>query len=376
MSIGEIARFDTISVLEREYVNAAMRGGLSGYLGGEKRGGPMVCELEAAWAERFGIKHAVSCNSATSGLMAAAFAVGLKQYQGFAVSPYTMSATVAAPMFTGASPFFIDVEDQTFCMNPESGYLKHTNWKAVIITNLFGHPSRIQDMMVDLPESCMVIEDNSQSPFAMERGCYAGTFGDIGVFSLNVHKHLHCGEGGICVTDSDELSEKLRAFINHGEMAGKAVGLNLRLPEVSAAIALAQLKRADEIIGGRIEQAEAILEAIGEIPGLRPPIVREGCRHVFYAIPFLITPPCCDPLFYRADFVKNLQAEGVPIVEGYVAPLYRLPAFSKFKRECQVAEELFDRRLFYFENCAWSPTKEQIKQIGDTFNKVAERMKL
>src|SRR5258705_4554253 len=87
---------------------------LSGYLAGKERGGRLVCELEDAWAKTFKVKHAVACNSATSGLLAAAFAVGLKPGDRFAVPAMTMSATCAAPMFTGGEPYFVDVEDKTF----------------------------------------------------------------------------------------------------------------------------------------------------------------------------------------------------------------------------------------------------------------------
>jgi dTDP-4-amino-4,6-dideoxygalactose transaminase len=377
---GEIARFNMIGVTERDDVSIALYSPLSGFIGGKQRGGPVICELENTWAGTFGVKHAIACNSATSGLLAAAFAIDLRRGDSFAVSPYTMSATAAAPMFTGATPRFIDVEDETFCMNLTRNFLASADFeecKAVFVTNLFGHPSQAMTMKVDLPERVYLIEDNSQAPFAMEGGCYAGTFGDIGVFSLNVHKHIQCGEGGICVTDNDELAEKLRQFINHGEMAGGSIGLNLRLNEVSAAIALAQLQRGNEIVNERIEQAEAILEAIGDIPGIRKPVVRDRCKHVYYAIPFLLGSGRSNTHDHaRTDLVGRLKAEGVPLSEGYVDPLYRLPAFSEFARKCQIVEDLHYHRLFLFENCAWDPTAEQIKQIGSAFRKVAEEMKL
>jgi dTDP-4-amino-4,6-dideoxygalactose transaminase len=371
---GIIYPFDAIGGNEAAAAGEAVYETLSGYLGGKLRGGNRVCALEDAWAERFGVKHAIACNSATSGLMAAAFAVGLGCGDKFIVSPYTMSATVAAPMFTGAEPKFLDVEQETFGLG--FGPFRFPAVKAMFITNLFGHPSHLNynkmqcDAETDMRDGnkFYMIEDNAQSPFAMEHGKYAGTIGHIGVFSLNVHKHIHCGEGGILVTNDDTLASRLRGFINHGELQAITdgqVGLNLRMTEVTAAIALAQLERADEIIGGRVEQAEAIIKAIGNIPGIKPPYVRSECKHVYYTIPFLIENK-------RAEFVKALAAEGVPLVEGYVAPLYRLPALSKYARKCPVAEDLHDRRLFYFSNCEWSPTKDQIRQIGNAFQKVAE----
>jgi dTDP-4-amino-4,6-dideoxygalactose transaminase len=338
---------------------------LSGYLAGKERGGLQVCALEDAWAKTFKVKHAIACNSATSGLLAASFAVGLGAGDQFVCPAMTMSATCAAPMFTGATPFFCDVSDEDFGLVPEP---MPDNTKAIFTTNLFGHPSRLARNQWSTigPDPVYLIEDNSQSPFAWANDRYAGTMGTIGVFSLNVHKPLQCGEGGMIVTDDDDLAERMRAFINHGEHSGPDIGLNLRMPEVCAAIALMQLHRGEEIIQGRIDKATAILAAIGDIPGIRPPITGLRCRHVYYTIPFLID-------HRRAEFCAALRAEGVPIVEGYVDPLYRMPAFARFARPCPVAEDLHDRRLFYFENCAWALNGDDVVMVADAFKRAAEK---
>ena len=338
---------------------------LSGYLAGKERGGYYVCALEDAWAETFHVKHAIACNSATSGLLAAAFAIGLRPGDQFVCPAMTMSATAAAPMFTGATPFFLDVDPDTFS---PYGWFDNPQPKAVFIPNLFGHPAELHAWRQCCDKDGLIlIEDNSQSPFAWEGDKFTGTIGHIGVFSLNVHKPLQCGEGGVIVTDDDELAARMRRFINHGEHGSDEIGLNLRMPEVCAAIALVQLRRGEEIVEGRITQAIAILAAIGDIPGLTRPVIRPRCRHVYYTIPFLIE-------HRRAEFCAALRAEGVPIVEGYVPPLYRLPAFAKFARPCPVAEALHDRRLFYFENCAHDVSLEQAEQIGAAFRKAAEKV--
>lgn len=338
---------------------------LSGYLAGKERGGRMVCQLEDEWAKTFKVKHAIAVNSATSGLMAAAFAIGLKPGDRFVCPAMTMSATAAAPMFTGAMPVFIDVEDETFSI--PSNDLPYD--MPVFVTNLFGHPADLKRLRAwcDL-NGTHLVEDNSQSPFASERDKYAGTIGHIGVFSLNVHKPLQCGEGGIIVTDDDELAQRMRRFINHGENVAGDIGLNLRLPEVCAAIAWAQLLRGEEIVQGRINQAKAIIAATSNIPGIRGPIEREWFRSVHYAIPFLIDED------RRHEFCSPLRAQGIPIVVGYVPPLYRLPAFAKYARPCPVAEDLHDHRLFYFENCAWDVSLEQAEQIGRAFRRAAETL--
>ena len=142
---GEIPRYNTIGKLERVAAMAAVNEPLSGYLGGEERGGFWVRALEDKWAERFNIAHAVACNSATSGILAACAAIGLCRDDEFEVSTLTMSATAAAPMILGARPHFGDVEDETFCWGWSQPF-RYPRTKALIITNLFGHPAMLRYM--------------------------------------------------------------------------------------------------------------------------------------------------------------------------------------------------------------------------------------
>jgi dTDP-4-amino-4,6-dideoxygalactose transaminase len=183
-------------------------------------------------------------------------------------------------------------------------------------------------------------------------------------------------------TDDDELARRMRNFINHGENAGDRIGLNLRMPELCAAVAIEQLRRGPEIVGGRVGQAEAILDAIGDIPGL--PVIREGCTHSFYTIPFTFRDDLrtgnsdVNVFFYtarkRAAFCASLREDDIPIVEGYASgPLYRLPAFENYATACPIAEDLHDSRLFYFENCAWDLDGNDIIKIGDAFKRAAEK---
>lgn len=361
---GPIKPYNSIGQVEQQAALAAMDGPLSGYLAGKERGGPHVCALEDAWCETFGVKHAIACNSNTSGMMAAAFACGLGPRDKFLCPAVTMTATAAAPMFTGATPIFGDVDEHYFALREQADDIK-----AVFLTHLFGIAfdeswwtgwARQNDIRI--------IVDAAQSPFAKEARSdrYAGTIADIGVYSLNTHKPLNCGEGGICVTNDDELAARMRALVNHGEHVSNRIGLNLRLNEVSAAIALAQLRRGHQLVEGRREQAQSILDAIGDIPGLWKTRPYRDAIDVYYVIPFLVEKN-------RAEFCAALREEGVPIEEGYVEPLYRMSAFKRFARPCPVAEDLQDRRLLYLENCAFDFTKEQIKQVGEAFQKAAER---
>lgn len=358
---------------EQNYVLDAFTGPspLSGYIGGSNKTNKYVATLERVFRERFGVTHAVACNSASSGLFAACKAVELSAKDRVIVSPFTMSATAAAPYLCGAHIDFADIEPEHFCLDVNQvlqAMQRETG--AIIATNLFGHPAELKKLAKYAhAHGAYLIEDNAQAIFATEDGAYAGTIGDIGVFSFNVHKHLQCGEGGVVVTDNDEFAEAVRRFINHAELYPNSteVGLNLRMTELQAAVACAQMERSAEIIYGRADLSKKIYEATVAVDGgiISIPHIRKGCTNVCYVLPFLV-----HERVNRDWLVSALAAEGVPLCKGYVDPLYRLPAFSRFKRECPVAERMHDRDLIYFEVCGYDPTDAQIRQIGEAFAKV------
>lgn len=361
-------------------VNAAIdaiRGGpLSGFLGGELEGGRWVRQLEELWCDKFNVKHAISMNSATSGLMAAARCSEgpEKSPQNTSYCPsLTMSACAATLRAISYYVKFTDVDSDYFCMRPikpEDGD------RIVMAVNLFGHPAELKSLreLCDA-KNLFLIEDNAQSILAMEHNRYAGTVGHVGVFSLNVHKHINSGEGGVCVTDDPKLAHALKLIRNHGELYpnSEGRGYNFRMTEVTAAIACAQFRRVDELVAGRIEQAEAITKMVKDIPFIRPPLTRTGCRHVYYHWPFLFDDHKAG--VHRDIFVKAMNAEGVPLQAGYVEPLYRLPALNSDPSiRCWTAEDLHYRTLGYFSNCQWNPTKQELTLIGDAFDKVASNI--
>lgn len=352
-------------------VAAIKHGPLSGFKGGERQGGLMVQTLEQEVCQLFGVKHAISVNSATSGLLIACMACDASSKRCAMVPAVTMSATGAAPRFLGAKLLIVDVEDRTYSGLIEPRIMDRGD--IVIPVNLFGHPAHLHDIrrMCD-GRGVFMIEDNAQAPFAIERGKYAGTIGHIGVLSGNIHKMLQCGEGGICLTDDDYLADRMRLYRNHAELAGSAqVGLNLRLGEIESAIWLSQLQRYRQIIDGRIEQAESFTHMVKNIPGVYPPTIREGCTHVYYGWPIQISE---DELgMSRDEFVDALCAEGLPFSKQYAIPLGRLRAFQYESRpSTPTADRLYDSDLAFFENCMYDPSGAQMKQIEDAFHKVGE----
>lgn len=350
---------------EADAASICIRNGtLSGYIGGVDVGGPYVQALERMWELNFKVKHAIVCNSATSGLLAACIACGVTTGDEVITTPFTMSATAAVPAFLGAMVSFYDVDPDHFCL---TGPWPRFDQKAVIATNLFGHPAELAKMRQACDRKGMyLIEDNAQAILAMEHGKYTGTIGHIGVFSLNVHKHIHCGEGGVVVTNDDNFAARVRHTINHGEMAGLDIGLNFRLTEYAAAIAIEQLRKADAIVNRAIAQAEALTAQAKKFEWIMPPKVRDGCKHVYYCWAFQLEKLGIS----RELFAKAMAKEGFPLNVGYVNPLYRLPAFAHSPHISPMAEHLHDVSLMYFENTMYSLNDKQINQFGEALSKI------
>lgn len=342
-------------------------GPLSGYLGGSDKSGPYVASLEALWETKFNVKHAIACNSATSGLLAACVACNIRRDDHVITTPYTMSATAAAPAFLGANLEFYDIDPDFYGLMgpwPDAGQ------KAVITTNLFGHPSELHKMRQACDKrGIFLIEDNAQAILAKEHGNYAGTIGHLGVFSLNVHKAIQCGEGGVVTTNSDVLAEAVRGFINHSELSGKSsnrgVGLNLRLTEYAAAIAIEQLRKADDIIEGCVNQARYLTRMASQFDWIVPPKVRDGCTHSYYCWTMQLNKLGIS----RELFVKAMNKEGMPLKSGYVTPLYHLPAFVHSTHISPTVEHVEDH-LILFENAMHNMTYEQADQFGEALKKV------
>lgn len=395
------ADYKSMGAAEEAAVQRVVQSGcLSGFFGSpgpEFGGGPEVQAFEREWSERFGIEHTISVNSATSGLYAACGAIGLSPGDEVIVPPWTMSATVAAPIFYGGIPVFADIEDETFCIDPEQVEKQITDkTKAVICVNLFGHPAKLHDLRTLADRhGIYLIEDNAQSPLGSENGKPAGTIGHIGIYSLNFHKHIHTGEGGMCVTDNDDLATRLKLIRNHGENCTdmldggpitNMVGMNLRMTEMSAAVGRVQLSNADAHVEARERIAQRLTDGLQNLDGLSPPVTRDGCRHNFYVWMMKVDEALLG--VSRSLFSDALAAEGFPHATGYVAPLYRLPLFREriaIGRDgwpftltertyddiaCPVTEEMHENKALLFEPCAYDLSDEDVDRMIETVKKV------
>jgi perosamine synthetase len=363
--IIKLDKYVSLGDAEKMAVAEVMDSGiLSGFTAGPPdsrdipNGGPKIRELEAAWCERYGVKHALTFNSATSGLYAACAAVGIEQGDHVITTPWTMSATVAAPLALGAVVDFADIEDETYCIDPvqvrtvwEKDQVDHLGFphkstKAVIAVNLFGHPAQLAELREICNERGMyLIEDAAQTPLAKENGKISGTVGDLGVYSLNRHKHIHCGEGGIVVTNDDLLAARVRSVRNHGI---HPLGLNLRMTELEAAIALVQLQNIDAHVKNRRGLGWILSNGLEE-NNMYVPFAREGCEHDYY--------------MWVARFdASKLE---VPHIKGYIQPLHDI--FLGGQRDCPVVEAM-RKEVVCFESCKYDPTDDQLDLLLEKFD--------
>ncbi len=303
-------------------------------------GGPYVQKLESMWAAYYCLKHAISMNSATSCLYAAIGALGIGYGDGVIVSPFTMSACAIAPLIYGAIPIFADVELQTGCLSVDS-IIEHITerTKAIIVVHQFGFPADMQ-AIVDIAKKykLYVIEDCAQAHGAKQNGKYVGTFGDIGIFSLNVNKTIQVGEGGICVTNNKELAYRLALIRNHGEAVVKnaaykdtvnIIGFNYRMTELQASIAIEQLKKLKRFNKIRVEFAQYLNSHLQKYDCLLPFKGREGSYSTYYVYPLRYLSEKMG--IKRKQMVNMINAEGVRFYEGYTCPLYLQPLYQKKK---------------------------------------------
>lgn len=355
----------TIGAEEEQAVLRVLRSGmLSGVWGTE------VHALTAEFEALTGAAHAVACSSGTAAVHLAVAAVDPEPGDEIVVPPLSDMGSVTPVLAQNAVPVFADVDPLTGNLDPSAVAAAITpRTRAVVAVHLFGKPARIEELRALADRAgIMLVEDCAQAYLAPVRpgepdGPQVGTVGHVGAFSLQQHKHITTGDGGLVTTGDADLATRMRRFADKGwpretgERAYLHYALNYRMTELVAAVAREQLKKLPSVIERRRQAAAALARALGAVDGLRLPA--DDGDHVYWYLPLLV-----DGLD-RAGlerYAAALTAEGVPAIAGYLGrPLYAEPVLrgpltygaSGYPVRgrtypdglCPVAEELIDRRL-------------------------------
>lgn len=266
--IGEEEKREVMSVLEENALTSSARDG-----------GRRVRDFESQVKSYLGVKHVLAVNSGTAALHAALLAAGVKQGDEVLLPSFTFVATANAVVAAGGKPVFVDIKKDDYTVDVSDMESKITKKsRAVVPVHLYGHPADM-DEISELAEkhSIDVIEDACQSLGSTYKKKQTGTFGVMGCFSMYASKVLTAGEGGAIATDDDEVADRIKMIRNHGMVEGydtRIPGLNLRLPELSAAVAKVQMQKLNKMLEIRRRNAELlskILFSLAKNGGFRLP---------------------------------------------------------------------------------------------------------
>lgn len=391
-SIGEEEIAAVIEVLNS--------GILSGFVGSWSPGffgGPKVLQMETEFKKYFGYRNAISVNSWTSGLVAAIGAIGVAPGDEVIVSPWTMAATSSAILHWGAIPVFVDIEPDFFCINPDLVEQAITSkTKAILAVDIFGQSADLFRLRKIADKyGIFLISDSAQSPGTVLSNQPTGKPAHITGLSLNYHKHIHTGEGGILFTDDDELALRMQLIRNHAEAVvgdlgmidiANLIGFNFRLGEIEAAIAIEQLKKLSSFVRQKQSVAEVLDKSLSNLKGLMIPKVRTGATHAYYMYAITLGLEIASK---RLEIVNKLVEFGLFEPEIGYQNLHMLPAFQQKiaygnsgfpwiiggkestvtyeHGSMQVAETLHEMQSILLPLCVYDLSVQDAEKIADIF---------
>ncbi len=405
----KFARYNSIGKEELKAASKVVKTGiLSDFVGANTKafyGGKYVKKFERKCEKFFNVKYAVTVNSWTSGLIASVGALDIEPGDEIILSPWTMSACAMSILHWNAIPVFADIEDKTFNLDPKSVIKNITNkTKAIMSIDIFGHPHNFDEIKkIAKKYNLKIITDTAQAPYTFYKNKFAGTLGDVGGFSLNYHKHIHTGEGGIVVTNNKKIYKKLLLIRNHGEAVIQTedkknlvniIGYNFRLGEIECAIGIEQLKKLKKKVTRRQKIAKILNSGLSNLKGLRTPIVEKNSTHAYYVYPLILNTEIIK--VKREKLINALKKEGLDgILSGY-SNLHLLPIFQKkiaygskgfpWKQNqklskiryargiCPVAEKLHTKTFIGFTMCLYELSNREVYSIINVFKKVWQNL--
>ena len=299
-------------------------------------GGKRVQDFELSLREFLNVKHVVSVNSGTAALHAALLALDIKTEDEVLLPSFTFVATANAVVASGAKPVFVDINTKDYTIDLQDLKKKISRKsKAIIPVHLYGHPADLTEINeIANQHSIYIIEDACQSLGSTYKNKQTGTFGKMGCFSMYASKVLTAGEGGAIVTNEDKLADTLKMIRNHGMVEGydtRLLGLNYRLPELSAAIAKIQMKKLKTILDLRRRNSlllSNLLETIIEKYNIQIPQEDQIKKFNWYL--YTLAFNSSSDITLRDHIKKKLIENGIGVAVYYDPPVHKTPFYQKF----------------------------------------------
>lgn len=311
---------------EEELVLEAIR---SGWISSQ---GPYVKRFEKEFATWLGVKHAIAVSSGTAALHLALLAIGAGPGDEVIVPDLTFASPANMVMMTGARPVFVDVTKEYWCLDPREIRKKITpRTKAIVVVHLYGHPADMDEILeIARENNIYVIEDAAEAHGAEYKGTKVGRLGDIGTFSFYANKIITTGEGGMVVTNDNELADKIRLMRDHGMRPRYwhvTLGHNYRMTSLQAALGLAQLKKIEKLLKKKRRIAKIYEEILENISGITLYPSMPWAKPSYWLYSILVDKRLYG--FSRDELIKELGNRGIE-ARRFFYPLHVMPIFKNY----------------------------------------------
>lgn len=290
---------------------------------GQLAQGKLVASFEQHFAELCDVSEAIAVSSGTAALQLSLLAHGIGPGDEVITTAFSFAATANAILHAGATPVFVDIDPDTYTVDPiavEMAITVHT--KAILPVHLYGNPCDMEQLeRIARKHNLIIIEDACQAHAAKVKGKPVGSFG-TGCFSFYPTKNMTTGEGGMVTTSDPIIAERVRLMRNHGQKehySHTIIGFNLRMTEMQAAIGLVQLRRLEQFTKQRIANAQFLTAHLSGL--VQTPIARPGYYHVYHQYTIRLPER-------RDEWVTQLHSRGITTGVHYPLPIYRQPFYQ------------------------------------------------
>ncbi len=338
--------------------------------------GPKLPEFEQAFEDYIGVKRAVAVNSGTSGLFLVLKALDIGPGDEVITTPFTFIATATTIMMTGAKPVFADIDPQTMNLDYRQITVAVTNkTKAVMPVEVFGNPADFDKVCQVAKENNLpIVEDCCEALGSALNGQKAGTFGEAGVFAFYPNKQITTGEGGMIVTDSDQIADLCVSMRNQGRgsagtwLAHERLGYNYRLSDINCALGIVQMSRIEEIVARRQQVASWYMQMLADEDRIVLPPYPENGRMSWFV--FVIRMAENYTREHRDTLLQQMRDRGIQ-VSNYFTPVHLQPFIAEQlglqKGDFPVTESISERTIAlpFFNKLSKDDVQAVCKNLGE-----------